>query len=1265
MDNSIKIRKKTAADRPIFHQPTLEPQHETQNRKMKIHKTILVAAGLAALNWSTTLEAEISFVGNDWDTNAKWRDPSVSKVNDTDQDHIYGSAGYYLAAGLREGYKGTFLGDHVIAGESNTDDINTLPDYITSLEFADTAERGRSWGGQGANFGRLDVVSGSTGLTGAPILKTGEFTDPMVLILKRTDSPAFRLTLILGNNPNEAGFDDPEGQLITIDDGSGSVSELTGDLDLDRTEGYTTYQTWDISAGSSDIEIELIGMPEGTGVARLTGFAIDVAGVNPPEILGQPVGGLFLAGTQIELSVSAGGSNPKFQWHKDGQVIAGATNSILSLNNLNSTDAGAYHVVVSNSAGSATSEVAEISLAENLSAQIANYQAKVAAVPSLISNYTFDGLNLDDRAGPNNGTAAGTVSFGEGLGGGAAKALLLSGFGHVNLEAPESFDFFDLSGTIQLWLRADWTTSPGYNPCIFADRDGAQVNYSLHLTANKNQIVFWNGTAAAVANIPAAGLDWHLLSAVFENGNYSLYWDGEEILTTELDLGPAPEAPTQLGSSSPGGAESWVGALDEVAFFEDPLSADTIESHYLAFLAGEPPSIRTEPVGGVYLVGKPLELTVDAVGTALSYQWFKNDTAIEGSTADSLSVPSVTLADQGSYHVIVSNPAGSSLSNSVEITIAEALAPNLIEFQTAVKNQEGLLSYYTFDDANAEDSQGSNDGTLAGAVTFGEGIGGGAAKGLNMDGEGHLTFGPVDAFDFFDGIGTVQLWLRADWTSGPGFNPCIFSDREGGPVNYSIHLNQEKNLIMYWNGSGVSSMGIPNAGQDWHLLTVVFDIDTWAVYWDGQFVEELEHAMGPSSEVATHIGSSSTAGGEVWPGAMDEVAFFNEALSASDVEAMFNAFAAGEPPEILADPEGGRFFAGADAELAVQARGANIEFQWTKDGELIAGVTSETLILSSLSSDDQGSYQVTVSNGSGEVTSAAALVVVVTPDLEAYQVAVRNEDSLISYYTFDDETAADSVAGNDGLLEGAVDFQTGLGGTADRALILDGQSHVALTEVEDFDFTDGTGTVEAWIRADWDGSPGYNPCIIANRDGGPVRWSMHMSLNKAATGVWNGASYAPQPISGADGTWRHLVVVYTETGIEVYWDGELAGTSSQTLTGPIGPTQFGSSSNFDTTEGWIGALDEIAFYSEPLTPSVIQAHYEALVGPLQQADPILSYQLTGAELTISWPGELTGFMLESTSDLLTPTWEEVDGVNNNSVTVDSSQGTRFFRLRTP
>mgnify|MGYP001381326258 FL=1 len=1230
---------------------------------MKTHKTILLF--LLALNWSTTLEAEISFVGNDWDTNAKWRDPSVSKVNDIDQDHIYGSAGYYLAAGLHEGYKAPFLGDHVIAGESNTDDINTLPDYITSLEFADTAERGRSWGGQGGNFGRLDVVSGSTGWTGAPILKIGAHTDPMVLILKRADSPAFRLTLILGNNPNEAGFNDPEGQLITIDDGSGSVSELTGDLDLDRTEGYTTYQTWDISAGSSDIEIKLIGMPEGTGVARLTGFAIDVAGVNPPEILGQPVGGLFLAGTQIELSVSAGGSNPKFQWHKDGQVIAGATNSILSLNNLNSTDAGAYHVVVSNSGGSATSEVAEISLAENLSAQIANYQAKVAAVPSLISNYTFDGLNLDDRAGPNNGTAAGTVSFGEGLGGGAAKALLLSGSGHVNLEAPESFDFFDLSGTIQLWLRADWTTSPGYNPCIFADRDGAQVNYSLHMTANKNQIVFWNGTAAAVANIPAAGLDWHLLSAVFENGNYSLYWDGEEILTTEFDLGPAPEAPTQLGSSSPGGAESWVGALDEVAFFEDPLSADTIESHYLAFLEGEPPSIRTEPVGGVYLVGKPLELTVDAVGTALSYQWFKNDTAIEGSTADSLSVPSVTLADQGSYHVIVSNPAGSSLSNSVEITIAEALAPNLIEFQTAVKNQEGLLSYYTFDDANAEDSQGSNDGTLAGAVTFGEGIGGGAAKGLNMDGRGHLTFGPVDAFDFFDGIGTVQLWLRADWTSGPGFNPCIFSDREGGPVNYSIHLNQEKTLIMYWNGSGVSSMGIPNAGQDWHLLTVVFDIDTWAVYWDGQFVEELEHAMGPSSEVATHIGSSSTAGGEVWPGAMDEVAFFNEALSASDVEAMFNAFAAGEPPEILADPEGGRFFAGADAELAVQARGANMEFQWTKDGELIAGVTSETLILSSLSSDDQGSYQVTVSNGSGEVTSAAALVVVVTPDLEAYQVAVRNEDSLISYYTFDDETAADSVAGNDGLLEGAVDFQTGLGGTVDRALILDGQSHVALTEVEDFDFTDGTGTVEAWIRADWDGSPGYNPCIIANRDGGPVRWSMHMSLNKAATGVWNGASYAPQPISGADGTWRHLVVVYTETGIEVYWDGELAGTSSQTLTGPIGPTQFGSSSNLDTTEGWIGALDEIAFYSEPLTPSVIQAHYEALVGPLQQADPILSYQLTGAELTISWPGELTGFMLESTSDLLTPIWEEVDGVNNNSVTVDSSQGTRFFRLRTP
>lgn len=1202
------------------------------------------------------LEAEVTFIGNDWDTDARWRNPSVIKPNDIDKDNVYGTSGYYLASGLRAGYKDPFLGDNQISGDSNPDDINELPDFITSLEFSDPTELGRSWGGSGANFGRIDPISGSTGLTGAAILKRGEVTAPLSLTLKRSDSPAFRLTLIIGNNPNEAGFDDPEGQLVTIDDGDDSISEVSGDFDLFPSAGYTTYQTWEISAGSSDITLELIGMPDGVGIARLSGIAIDIDETVAPEIIKQPSGGTFLADTDITLSVIAGGTNPEFQWFKNDQPIPGATSNILSIDNASTDDAGNYSVSVENSAGSVESEKVQITIAENLPAQLVNFQDQISEEPSLISNYTFDEASLRDSIDSNDGESVGNVEFVEGLGGGAAKALGLDGSGHVNLGDPQNLDFFDLSGTVQVWLRADWTSSPGYNPCIIADRNGEEVNYSLHLTANKDQIVFWNGSRAAVVDIPAAGLDWHLFSAVFEESNFRLYWDGKEVHSSEIELGPIAEAPTQIGSSSPGGAELWIGAIDEVSFFEDPLMEETIRSHYLAFLAGELPIIRSQPSGGKFLVGKPLEISIEADGNGLDYQWYKNQESIAGAESSSLEIASLSLDDQGTYYVTVSNPSGSVQSVDVEVEIFESLAPNLVEFQDSVLDQLGLISYYTFEDANADDNQGLYDGNVIGKASFEEGVGGGAAKSLVTNGAGHLTLGAIDDFDFFNGNGTVQLWIRADWTTAPGYNPCIFSDREGGPVNYSIHMNQDKNGILFWNGSSVSSISIPDAGLDWHLFTVVFDQGTWSVYWDGQLSATQDHEKGLSFEVTTHIGSSSTGGAEIWPGAFDEVAFFDDALTAEDIESMYGSFASGTPPEILESPQNSRLFAGSDLELSVAVRGADLSYQWFKNGEPLENETEQSIAFLDVSQEDSGSYHVIVSNSSGQVTSDPAIVEVVSPNLSAYQDIINSEQSLLSYYTFDDQNVEDTVGINDGFINGSIDYQTGVGGSGDNSIILDGQSHVSLDFVEDFDFADGTGTVEAWVRSDWIGSPGYNPCIFADRDGGPVRWSIHMNINKGAYGLWNGASYSPQAISGADGTWRHLAVVFTGTETQFYWDGILAGSTSQVLTGPAGPTQLGSSSSLATTEGWVGALDEVAFYSDPIPPESIQAHYEALAGPLTGTGPAINLISDDGSLSILFEGG----QLQQSSSVNGP-WEDVtDATSPYSLPTTETQ--QFYRI---
>ncbi len=83
--------------------------------------------------------------------------------------------------------------------------------------------------------------------------------------------------------------------------------------------------------------------------------------VQPPSLLTQPIGESFNLGSGYTLSVSAGGSAPlSYQWQFNGTNITGATGATLALSNLAITNAGAYRVVITNSAGSVTSSVANL-----------------------------------------------------------------------------------------------------------------------------------------------------------------------------------------------------------------------------------------------------------------------------------------------------------------------------------------------------------------------------------------------------------------------------------------------------------------------------------------------------------------------------------------------------------------------------------------------------------------------------------------------------------------------------------------------------------------------------------------------------------------------------------------------------------------------------------------------------------------------------------------------------------------------------------------
>jgi hypothetical protein len=82
-----------------------------------------------------------------------------------------------------------------------------------------------------------------------------------------------------------------------------------------------------------------------------------------PVIVNHPEGQAASAGTDTTLAVSAEGTPPLgYQWTFNGGYLVGATNSNLTLTNVQLFQAGDYQVIVTNSAGVMTSEVATLSV---------------------------------------------------------------------------------------------------------------------------------------------------------------------------------------------------------------------------------------------------------------------------------------------------------------------------------------------------------------------------------------------------------------------------------------------------------------------------------------------------------------------------------------------------------------------------------------------------------------------------------------------------------------------------------------------------------------------------------------------------------------------------------------------------------------------------------------------------------------------------------------------------------------------------------------
>ena len=111
---------------------------------------------------------------------------------------------------------------------------------------------------------------------------------------------------------------------------------------------------------------------------------------------------------------------------------------------------------------------------------------------------------------------------------------------------------------------------------------------------------------------------------------------------------------------------------------------------------------------------------------------------------------------------------------------------------------------------------------------------------------------------------------------------------------------------------------------------------------------------------------------ESFYGSIDELSIYDQALSTSEIQAIYNAGSAGKcatfesAPSIVLQPNNQTIIVGDQVSFSVTATSFGPEgYQWSLDRTNIDGATNSVLALANVQFDQAGSYAVTVTNGYG------------------------------------------------------------------------------------------------------------------------------------------------------------------------------------------------------------------------------------------------------------------------------------------------------------
>jgi hypothetical protein len=259
--------------------------------------------------------------------------------------------------------------------------------------------------------------------------------------------------------------------------------------------------------------------------------------------------------------------------------------------------------------------------------------------------------------------------------------------------------------------------------------------------------------------------------------------------------------------------------------------------------------------------------------------------------------------------------------------------------------------------------------------------------------------GFVEVQDSGGGLNVLGPVTLTAWVKGDPGNIGNFQSFAGrGDASYRGDVDQSGD-VHFADGGNSDALGTFINDGGWHFFAGTWDGVNETLYIDG-----VQNAIQDASSAIPGDGLPFVIGGDgqysvganpsrIFNGGVSEVAVFGTALTAQQVQSLYNA--ALVPPYIVTQPTNIIVSINTTGTVAVVAGGTpNLGYRWYKgtsplsnSGD-ISGATTPVLTISPAQLSDNGSYSVVITNTYGGITSAVVSVTVVSgpiinPDLPA------------------------------------------------------------------------------------------------------------------------------------------------------------------------------------------------------------------------------------------------------------------------------------------